>query len=65
MRYSSINSALFTKNRYHFTASMSDKSMAVFCSNDQMPTNADGTPCPSNKTAICFGLAALIKKKAD
>ena len=63
MRYSSINSALFTKNRYHFTASMSDKSMAVFCSNDQMPTNADGT-MPFKQNSDLFWLSGIDQEES-
>ena len=43
MKYLPISKNLFEHNRTLFTAQLSNQSMAVFCSNDQMPTNADGT----------------------
>ena len=43
MRYSKINNTLFITNRALYTAKMKPKSLAVFCSNDIMPTSADGT----------------------
>ena len=43
MKYLPIDANLFIKNRAKFKAAMKPKAMAVFCSNDIMPTNADGT----------------------
>jgi Xaa-Pro aminopeptidase len=43
MRYSNIPVSLFTKNRENFFKSLKPKSVAIFNSNDIMPTNADGT----------------------
>lgn len=43
MRYAPIPNSLFTANRKRFAAKMLPKSIAVFNSNDVMPTNADGT----------------------
>jgi Xaa-Pro aminopeptidase len=43
MRYSPIPSTLFIENRKKFVAQLKPKSVAVFNSNDIMPTNADGT----------------------
>jgi Xaa-Pro aminopeptidase len=42
MRYKTINNALFINNRLHFKAHLLASSIAVFNSNDIMPTNADG-----------------------
>jgi Xaa-Pro aminopeptidase len=43
MKYSAINSQLFIENRKRFTAQMQRNSIAIFVSNDIMPTNADGS----------------------
>lgn len=43
MRYEHIGKSLFIKNREKLKARMKPNSMAVICSNDVMPTNADGT----------------------
>ena len=43
MKYDRINKDLFIRNRKLFTAKMKPKSLAVFCSNDIMPSSADGT----------------------
>lgn len=43
MRYSNIPPSLFITNRRNFTNSLKPKSIAIFNSNDIMPTNADGT----------------------
>ncbi|MBI1317149.1 M24 family metallopeptidase [bacterium] len=43
MRYTPAPPALYVKNRERFTKFMKPKSLAVFVSNDILPTNADGT----------------------
>ncbi|MEW6467535.1 MAG: aminopeptidase P family protein [Bacteroidota bacterium] len=43
MKYSSIDAALFIENRKRFAKKLKPNSLAVFNSNDIMPTNADGT----------------------
>lgn len=42
MRYAPINKQLFIDNRKRFAASLKPGSIAVFNSNDVLPTNADG-----------------------
>jgi Xaa-Pro aminopeptidase len=42
MRYAPIDSSLFIQNRMKFSSRMKPKSVAVFLSNDVMPTSADG-----------------------
>ncbi|MFN6039854.1 MAG: aminopeptidase P N-terminal domain-containing protein, partial [Bacteroidota bacterium] len=42
MRYEKINSQLFTDNRKRFTQKLEPGCIAVFNSNDILPTNADG-----------------------
>jgi Xaa-Pro aminopeptidase len=43
MKYSAIDSKLFIENRKRFAASLKPNSIAIFVSNDIMPTNADGS----------------------
>ncbi|HEY0030451.1 MAG TPA: aminopeptidase P family protein [Bacteroidia bacterium] len=42
MKYSAIDKNLFIENRKRFAASLKPNSIALFTSNDIMPTNADG-----------------------
>ncbi|MBP6413633.1 MAG: aminopeptidase P family protein [Bacteroidia bacterium] len=42
MKYKSIDSKLFSENRLRFAKKLAANSIAVFNSNDIMPTNADG-----------------------
>jgi Xaa-Pro aminopeptidase len=42
MKYKSIDSKLFSENRLRFAKKLATNSLAVFNSNDIMPTNADG-----------------------
>ena len=43
MKYNPLNQQTFINNRKRVTEMMQPASMAVFNSNDIMPTNADGT----------------------
>ena len=43
MKYEKIDQQLFVRNRARFCAELKAKSIAIFNSNDIMPTNADGT----------------------
>ncbi len=43
MRYKTLSKSLYINNRKNFSKQLPDKSLAVFNSNDVMPTNADGT----------------------
>jgi Xaa-Pro aminopeptidase len=42
MKYSTINPKLFIENRKRFSKNLKPNSIALFVSNDAMPTNADG-----------------------
>ena len=42
MKYTPIDSSLFSNNRINFSKQLRPKSIAVFNSNDIQPTNADG-----------------------
>jgi Xaa-Pro aminopeptidase len=43
LKYNQLPSQLFIENRQRFTAQLKPKSVAIFNSNDVLPTNADGT----------------------
>lgn len=43
MKYSTIDNQLFIANRKKYTAQLKPKSLAIFTSNDIMPTSGDGT----------------------
>lgn len=43
MKYTAFDSKLFIENRKRFAASLKPNSIALFVSNDIMPTNADGS----------------------
>lgn len=43
MKYAAIDPALFIENRKRFAASLKPNSIALFVSNDILPTNADGS----------------------
>jgi len=43
MKYTPLNSKLYIQNRKQFASQMKPNALAVFNSNDIMPTNADGT----------------------
>lgn len=43
MKYEPLNNKLYIENRRKFVSQMKPRSLAVFNSNDIMPTNADGT----------------------
>jgi len=58
MKYQAISKELFEYNRNKFYKSLNQKSMAIFCSNDQMPTNADGT-MPFKQNSDLFWLSGV------
>jgi Xaa-Pro aminopeptidase len=43
MKYTPLSKSLYQTNRSKFTAKLKADGVAVFHSNDLMPTNADGT----------------------
>jgi Xaa-Pro aminopeptidase len=43
MKYQPLSSSLYIKNREKFCYKLTESSVAIFNSNDIMPTNADGT----------------------
>ena len=63
MKYQHISKQLFEHNRAQFTAQMKRKSLAVFCSNDKMPTNADGT-MPFKQNSDLFWLSGVDQEES-
>ena len=43
MKYTAIDNSLFTNNRAKFRDHLKQNALAIFISNDIMPTNADGS----------------------
>ncbi len=63
MKYLSIDSKLFVKNRRKFSQAMKPKSLAIFNSNDIMPTNADGT-MPFRQNNDLFYLSGVDQEES-
>ena len=63
MKYQAISKNLFEHNRTLFTAQLSTQSLAIFCSNDQMPTNADGT-MPFKQNSDLFWLSGVDQEES-
>ena len=63
MKYHSINSALFIKNRKNFMAQMKPKSMAVFNANDIYPIGADST-MPFEQNRDLFYLSGVDQEES-
>ena len=63
MKYHPISKKLFEHNRSLFSAQLDTQSLAVFCSNDQMPTNADGT-MPFKQNSDLFWLSGIDQEES-
>lgn len=63
MRYLPIGKDLFIQNRNRFTALLKPNSLAVFTSNDVMPTNADGT-MPFRQNNDIFYLSGIDQEES-
>lgn len=63
MRYDRIDSQLFIQNRKNFTKQLKSGSVAVFNSNDRMPTNADGT-MPFRQNNDLFYLSGVDQEES-
>tara|TARA_B100000963_G_scaffold70009_1_gene58376 strand:+ start:1214 stop:2500 length:1287 start_codon:yes stop_codon:yes gene_type:complete len=63
MKYKNINSKLFIHNRRLFSEKMDKKSLSIFCSNDVMPTNADGT-MPFVQNSDLFWLSGVDQEES-
>ena len=63
MRYSPIDQNLFIENRRRFEKLLKPKSLAVFNSNDIMPSNADGT-MPFRQNNDLFYLSGIDQEES-
>ena len=63
MKYEKISSSLFVSNREKFMSEMQKNSMAIFNSNDIMPTNADGT-MPFRQNNDLFWLSGVDQEES-
>lgn len=63
MKYLPIDSRLFIENRKRFVAAMKPNSLAIFHSNDIMPTNADGT-LPFRQNNDLFYLSGIDQEES-
>ena len=63
MKYLPINNQLFTENRKKFSAQLKPNTIAIFNSNDVMPTNADGT-MPFRQNNDLFWLSGIDQEES-
>jgi Xaa-Pro aminopeptidase len=63
MKYLPIENKLFVKNRAKFIKQLKPKSLAIFNSNDIMPTNADGT-LPFRQNNDIFYLSGVDQEES-
>lgn len=63
MRYQTIDSTLFVNNRQKLIPNLTRNSLAVFNSNDIMPTNADGT-MPFKQNNDLFWLSGIDQEES-
>jgi Xaa-Pro aminopeptidase len=63
MRYQAIDSRLFAENRAHFAQHLRPNSVAVFHSNDILPTSADGT-MPFRQHSDIFYLSGIDQEES-
>ncbi len=63
MKYAPISNTLFTENRKKLSASLKPNALAIFNSNDIMPTNADGT-MPFRQNNDIFYLSGIDQEES-
>lgn len=63
MKYQPIGQELFIRNRQNFARQLKPSSIAVFHSNDVMPTNADGT-MPFRQNSDLFYLSGIGQEES-
>ena len=63
MKYLKINNNLFVENRTKFKNRLKKNTLAIFNSNDVMPTNADGT-MPFNQNSDLFWLSGIDQEES-
>jgi len=63
MKYLQIDSQLFINNRKKFSSKLKKNTLAIFNSNDIMPTNADGT-MPFKQNNDLFWLSGVDQEES-
>ena len=63
MKYLQVDSQLFIKNRKKFSDKLKENTLAIFNSNDIMPTNADGT-IPFRQNNDLFWLSGVDQEES-
>ena len=63
MKYLPIDSQLFINNRKNLSARLKNNELAIFNSNDTMPTNADGT-MPFKQNSDLFWLSGVDQEES-
>ena len=63
MRYKQLPASLYTSNRKRFMKEMKKGGLAIFCSNDIMPTSADGT-MPFKQASDIFYLSGVDQEES-
>jgi Xaa-Pro aminopeptidase len=63
MKYITLNSNLFIRNRQLLSKKLDDNSIAIFNSNDVMPTNSDGT-MPFKQNSDLFWLTSVDQEES-
>ena len=63
MKYAPIGQSLFKRNRRHFASQLKPSSVAIFHSNDVMPTSADGT-MPFRQSSDLFYLSGVDQEES-
>ena len=63
MKYTKINNELFINNRALFNKKITNNDIAIFNSNDIMPTNADGT-MPFRQNNDLFWLSGIDQEES-
>src|SRR5579863_9716990 len=61
MKYFPLHPALFTGNRARFTKEMEPGSIAIFVSNDEMPSNGDAL-YPFKQNSDLFWLSGVVQE---
>ena len=63
MKYLQVDSQLFINNRREFSKKLKENTLAIFNSNDIMPTNADGT-IPFRQNNDLFWLSGVDQEES-
>jgi Xaa-Pro aminopeptidase len=61
MKYLPLDAAIFIKNRERFTKALSPRSIAIFVSNDEVPSNGDAM-YPFKQNSDLFWLSGIVQE---